>query len=115
MWSEFRAHATTSRGIQRIIKDTGCIPMTIQVELDAETETRLKALADREGITPEQYASKFLRYVLPLYAPGSGRLLPGDVERMTKVMTAGSKHLPILPPEATERENFYEDDRIKYS
>jgi hypothetical protein len=89
--------------------------MMIQVELDAETEARLEVLANREGISPEQYASEFLRDVLPLYAPSSGRLLPGDVERMTIAMTAGSENLPILPPEANSRESYYEDDRIKYS
>jgi hypothetical protein len=89
--------------------------MTILVELDTETEARLKALADRESISPEQYASEFLREVLPLYAPGSGRLTPSDVERMMKVMTSGSERLPIVPAEATERESFYEDDRIRYS
>jgi hypothetical protein len=83
--------------------------MTIQVELDPETEARLKAQADRRGIAPEQYAVEFLREVLPLYSPGSGRLLPGDVERMTKVMTAGSENLPILPPEVNNRESYYED------
>jgi hypothetical protein len=30
-------------------------------------------------------------------------------------MTSGSERLPILPAEATERESFYEDDRIRYS
>jgi hypothetical protein len=89
--------------------------MTILVELDTETEARLKALADRESISPEQYASEFLREVLPLYVPGSGRLTPSDVESMMKVMTSGSERLPILPAEATERESFYEDDRIRYS
>jgi hypothetical protein len=89
--------------------------MDIQVELDAETEDRLRALADREGISPEQYASEFLRDVLPIYAPGSGRLTRSDLERFTVKFSAGSENLPILPPEAFERESFYEDDRIKYS
>jgi len=89
--------------------------VTIQIELDPETEASLKAQAEQRGIDPAQFAGEFLREVLPLYSPGSGRLLPGDVERMTKVMTAGSGNLPILPPEAFERESFYEDDRIKYS
>lgn len=89
--------------------------MTIVVELDAETEARLKALADREEISPEQYAAEFLRDVLPLYAPGSGRLTGSDLKRMTEVLTAGSEHLPILPPEVNNRESYYEDYRIKYS
>jgi hypothetical protein len=89
--------------------------MTIVVELDPETEARLTALADREGISPEQYTGEFLRDVLPLYAPGSGRLTKSDLARMTEKLTAGSEHLPILPPEANNRESYYEDDRIKYS
>jgi hypothetical protein len=89
--------------------------MTIQVELDAETEARLAALAEREEISPEQYASEFLREVLPLYAPGSGRLTRSDIRRLGDRLSAGSEHLPVLPPEATERESFYEDDRIRYT
>ena len=89
--------------------------MSISVDLDPETQARLKALADRESISPEQYASEFLRDVLPLYAPGSGSLTRSDFERMSERLSAGSEHLPILPPEATKRESFYEDDRIKYS
>lgn len=89
--------------------------MTFLLDLDPETIARLKAQANSRGIAPEQFAGEFLREVLPLYSPGSGRLLPGDVERMTKVMTAGSENLPILPPEVNNRESFYEDDRIKYS
>jgi hypothetical protein len=83
--------------------------MTILLELDPETEARLRAQADRRGIAPEQYAGEFLRDNLPLYATGTGILKPGDVERMTKVMTAGSEHLPILPPEVNDRESYYED------
>ncbi len=88
--------------------------MKFLVELDAETETRLKDLADRESISQEQYASEFLREVLPLYALRSGRLTLSDLERMRERLTAGSEHFLILPTEAKERESFYEDDRIKY-
>ena len=83
--------------------------MTIQVELDPETEGRLKAQADRRGIAPEQYAGEFLRENLPYYATGTGILKPGDAKAMTRELTKGSENLPILPPEATERASFYED------
>jgi hypothetical protein len=83
--------------------------MTIQLELDPETEARLKAQAIRHGVAPEQYAGEFLRDNLPNYATGTGRLKPGDVDEMTKVMTAGSEHLPILPPEVNDRASYYED------
>jgi hypothetical protein len=83
--------------------------MTIQVELDPETEARLTAQAVRRGIAPEQYAGEFLRDNLPFYGAGTGRLRPGDADTMTKTMTAGSKDLPILPPEVDNRESYYED------
>jgi hypothetical protein len=83
--------------------------MTIQIELDPETEARLSAEAGRRGIAPERYAGDFLRENLPQYATGTGKLLPGDVDKMTKVMTAGSENLPILPPEVNDRESYYED------
>jgi hypothetical protein len=83
--------------------------MTILLELDPETEARLKANAERNGVAPEQYAGQFLRENLPDYGIGTGVLKPGDVEAMTKELTEGSKDLPILPPDATDRGSFYED------
>jgi hypothetical protein len=83
--------------------------MTLQIELDAETEARLKAQAERRGIAPEQYAGEFLRENLPFPGVGTGILKPGDVRAMTKELTKGSKDLPVLPPEATERASFYPD------
>ena len=83
--------------------------MTLLLELDPETEARLKAQAERRGIAPEQYARELLRENLPLYGAGTGILKPGDVKAMTKELTRRSESLPILPPEATERASFYED------
>jgi len=51
--------------------------MTILLELDPETEARLRAQADRRGIAPEQYAGEFLRDNLPLYATGTGMRIAG--------------------------------------
>ena len=53
--------------------------MTMLVELDPETEARLKAQAMRHGVAPEQYAGNFLR-----------------------------ENLPTLPTSAFSRESFYE-------
>jgi hypothetical protein len=83
--------------------------MTILVQLDPETEARLKSQAERYGIAPEQYAGEFLRDNLPLNGTGAGRLRPGDADEFLKVMTAGSEHLLILPLEVNERESYYED------
>ena len=83
--------------------------MTIQVELDPETEARLNAEAARIGVAPEQYAGEFLRDNLPFHGRGTGKLTPEILDEMTKVMTAGSENLPELPPEVNNRESYYED------
>lgn len=83
--------------------------MTIQVELDSETEAALTAEAARRGVAPERYAGDFLRDYLPRSGAGTGILKPGDVEEMTRIMTAGSERLPILPLEVNDRESYYED------
>jgi hypothetical protein len=83
--------------------------MTLFLELDPETEARLKAQAERRGIAPEQYAGEFLRDNLPSYATGTGKLTREDLQAMREELTRGSEKLPILPPEATERSSFYED------
>jgi hypothetical protein len=85
--------------------------MTIQLELDPETEARLKAQAIRHSVAPEQYAVEFLRENLPHYATAKGRLTRDDLRAMTKKFQEGSEKLPILPPEATERASFYEERR----
>jgi hypothetical protein len=85
--------------------------MTIQIELDPETEARLTAQALRRGMAPEQYAGEFLRDNLPLFATGTGRLTREELRAMTKELQEGSEKLPILPPEATDRASFYEDRR----
>lgn len=83
--------------------------MLIVVELDAETEARLTAQANRRGMALEAYAVKILQEHAPNYATGTGILQQGDVEAMTGELTEGSENLPVLPPEATDRASFYED------
>jgi hypothetical protein len=83
--------------------------MTLLLELDPETEARLKAQAERRGIAPEQFAGEFLRDNLPSYATGTGRLTKEGLRAMRVELTRNSENLPILPPEATERASFYED------
>ncbi len=85
--------------------------MTLTIKLNAETEARLTAQADERGLTLEAYAGKILGEHAPIYATGSGILKPGDVEKMTRQLTEGSENLPVLPPEANDRESYYEDRR----
>jgi len=83
--------------------------MTIQVELNSETEARLAAEAGSQGMTLEAYVGKILQEYAPTYATGTGILKPGDIEKMTRELTRGSENLPVLPPEANNREFYYED------
>jgi len=83
--------------------------MTIQVELDPETEARLTAQTAQRGMAPGQYAGEFLRDNLPLFSTVTGILRDCDLDEMTRELTRGSENLTILPPEATGRASFYED------
>jgi hypothetical protein len=83
--------------------------MTILLELDPDTEARLKAQAERRGIAPEQYARQLLRENLILDATGTGILTPEDVDEMSKRLSAGSENMPILSLEANDRASYYED------
>lgn len=83
--------------------------MTIEVEVSPELEASLTAEAARQGMELKKYAGKLLAERRPLSATGTGILKPGDIEEMTKVMTAGSERLPILPPEVNDRASYYED------
>lgn len=83
--------------------------MTIQVKLSPELEARLAAEAAVRGMALEAYAERILEAHRPAHATGTGILTPEDVERMTEELTRGSENLPILPPEANDRESYYED------
>jgi hypothetical protein len=83
--------------------------MTIVVEVSPELEASLKAEADLHGMGLPEYAGKILEERRHPYATGTGILKPGDVAEMTKIMTAGSELLPVLPPEVNNRESYYED------
>jgi hypothetical protein len=85
------------------------VAMTIEVEVSPELEASLAAEAALQGMELKKYAGKLLEERRQRYATGTGRLEPGDVAEMTKVMTAGSEHLPVLPPEVNNRESYYED------
>ena len=83
--------------------------MTIEVEIAPELEAHLTAEAELCGMDLREYAGILLESHRALSATGTGRLKPGDAAEMTRVMTAGCEHLPILPPEVNNRESYYED------
>jgi hypothetical protein len=83
--------------------------MTIQVELNSESEARLTAEAHARGVALETYASKLLQEVL--LSPGRQRakLTKDKYHAMLRVLADGSERLPELPTEGFARESFYED------
>lgn len=83
--------------------------MNIVVEVSPEVEASLRTEAELHGIELPKYVGRILEERRHRYATGTGILKPGDVAEMTKIMTAGSESLPVLPPEVNNRESYYED------
>jgi hypothetical protein len=83
--------------------------MTIRVELNPETEARLKAEARAKGLPVETVAEQLLNDVLAGRSVPRGRLSVEEFHRMLDAMAEGSEKLPDLPTESFSRESFYED------
>jgi len=85
--------------------------MTIQVELNPETEARLISEAAAHGVAVEEYAGELLRAALRPSSSGRGHLTPEEAEELLRGMAEGSEKLPLLPDEAFTRESIYEEPR----
>ena len=83
--------------------------MTILIEISPQAEANLAADAILHGMALEKYAGKLLEDAATPYATGTGILSPGDVEEMSRSLSEGSEHLPILPLEVNDRASYYED------
>ncbi len=83
--------------------------MTIRVELNPETEARLKAEARAKGLPLEKVAEQLLREALRERPSSRGELSVEEFHRMLDAMAEGSEKLPDLPTETFSRESFYED------
>lgn len=83
--------------------------MTIRVELNPETEARLKAEARAKGLPVEAVAEQLLQEALTGGTVSPGQLSVEEFHRMLDAMAEGSEKLPDLPTEAFSRESFYED------
>lgn len=83
--------------------------MTIRVELNPETEARLKAEARVKGLPPEKVAAELLKEALSGRTLPSGQMSVEEFHRMLDAMAEGSEKLPDLPTESFSRESFYED------
>jgi hypothetical protein len=83
--------------------------MTIQIELDAETEARLAVKARAQGMPLEKAAALVLEQAMASGFTPPGNLAVSDFHKMLAVLAEGSEGLPSLPTESFTRERFYED------
>jgi hypothetical protein len=68
--------------------------MTIRVELNAETEARLKAEARAKGLPLEKVAEELLKEALTGRALSRGQMSVVEFHRMLDAMAEGSERLP---------------------
>ncbi len=83
--------------------------MTIQIELNPESEARLTAEAHARGVALETYASDLLQEVLLSSRRRRAKLTRERFHVMLRALADGSERLPNLPTESFTRESFYED------
>ena len=83
--------------------------MTIRVELNPETEARLKVEARAKGLPLEKVAEQLLKEALTKSTLSRGQMSVEEFHRMLDAMAEGSERLPDLPTESFSRESFYED------
>jgi len=83
--------------------------VTIRVELNPETEARLKAEAQAKGLPLEKVAEQLLSEALTGRISSGGQMSIEEFHRMLDAMAEGSERLPNLPTESFSRESFYED------
>lgn len=82
--------------------------MTIQLDLNPETEARLIAEAHSQGVTPEELAERLLKDALTGTCFPPGALTVDEFHAMLDAMAEGSENLPELTTESFSRESFYE-------
>lgn len=83
--------------------------MTILLELDPETEARLRAQAELHGIALNLYASRLLKEAALPPTGGTGKLTLEEFHTMLRELAEGSENLPKLPTSAFNRESIYEE------
>lgn len=83
--------------------------MAIRVELNPETEARLKAEARAKGLPLEKVAEQLLNQALTERTLSHGHMGVEEFHRMLAAMAEGSERLPDLPTESFTRASFYED------
>ena len=82
--------------------------MTIQVELNPETEARLAARARAEGMPVERAAARILEEAMASRFAAPRNLSITEFHAMLASLAEGSEGLPNLPTQSFTRESFYE-------
>ena len=83
--------------------------MTLQLELDQQTEELLASAAKLRGMEPAAYVQKLIVDSLPPYPTGTGRMTHEEFMELTRALTRHSDKIPVLSPEANDRASYYED------
>jgi hypothetical protein len=83
--------------------------MTIRVELNPETEERLKAEARAKGLPVEKVAEQLLKEALIGHSLSRGQMSVEEFHRMLDAMAEGSEKREDVTTESFSRESFYED------
>ncbi len=100
--------------------------MTLTIELSPEQEARLTAIAQREGLDITALAYKLVAEQVPISNVDSGRRQPEankpkkshfyftataeEFNRALDNIAAMNQTLPVLLPEAFDRDNLYEEN-----
>jgi len=80
--------------------------MTITIELPAEVESSLAALAAEQGMALPDYLRHLLEAQLPSRQPAA--LSPDDRAKLWRESAKGVPRTPPLSDEAVRRESFYD-------
>lgn len=83
--------------------DRGVFPITIRVELNPETEARLRAEARARGLPLEKVAEQLLKEALSGRSSSRDQMSVEEFHRMLDAMAEESERLPDLPTESFSR------------
>jgi hypothetical protein len=86
--------------------------MTLTIQLEPETESRLEQEAAKHGVNASEYARLLIERSLPSERSATASLwetlAPEEWIRQTREWIDTHRDWPVLPPEAYERASFYE-------
>jgi hypothetical protein len=88
--------------------------MPLTIDLSPEQEAQLEAIARQRGVDAAVLAQQLLAESLPVTNTSAVRaaahpMPPQEVIRALDELAELNRGLPVLPPEAFDRESIYED------